>query len=333
MKTDYIPNKLVHDSRWLYSLAYKLSMTKEELEQSLHSLKVIPDKKMWHQWLVLLLLSLGSGLLLTGIVFFFAYNWEEMHRFTRFAILGSGVIATTFIAFYLGIKNITGQLSLTAAVILTGVLLATFGMVYQTGADSYLFFGSWAVLTIPWVLVSRFQPLWLISFIVMNTALLSWADIHLHSDIFNIQMTATLLGLNGLLLIVREITTLIYNPISEGRWFPSLIVMGIIALITGKMLEMVTHGLELSFISVSYLATMTLLTLFYFKIRRDLFVVALIMASVITVVSAFIGKNFSLFNGGLEYVLIMGVFISLSVAAAVHILLKLSRKWAEANND
>ena len=43
--------------------------------------------------------------------------------------------------------------------LLTGALLALSGQVYQTGADTFELFAWWAVLILPWVLVSRFSPL------------------------------------------------------------------------------------------------------------------------------------------------------------------------------
>ena len=52
--------------------------------------------------------------------------------------------------------------------LLTGALLALTGQVYQTGADTYELFGWWAVLILPWVLVGRFSPLWLVWLALLN---------------------------------------------------------------------------------------------------------------------------------------------------------------------
>lgn len=109
-------------------------------------------------------------------------------------------------------------------------------MVYQTGADSYLFFGSWAVVILPWVVISRFQPLWFIALLVANLALLMWADVHFHFlrffGHFNWQMTTAFILLNESVLLLREGTTLIHTPIHTGRWFPRLVALSLIFLMT-----------------------------------------------------------------------------------------------------
>ncbi len=84
-----------------------------------------------------------------------------MHRFSRFAVLLTGIVATAGATLWTGIDTVVGKLLLTAAAVLTGIVLATFGMVYQTGADSFMLFRGWFILILPWVLISRFQPLWL----------------------------------------------------------------------------------------------------------------------------------------------------------------------------
>ena len=38
------------------------------------------DKKQWNQFLSIFLLAAGVGFTVAGIIFFFAYNWEERGR-------------------------------------------------------------------------------------------------------------------------------------------------------------------------------------------------------------------------------------------------------------
>ncbi|MBO7203321.1 MAG: DUF2157 domain-containing protein, partial [Paludibacteraceae bacterium] len=47
------------------------------------------DAQKWLRFSEVLTLSLGAGLLLSGIIFFFAYNWETIHRFVKMGIVAA----------------------------------------------------------------------------------------------------------------------------------------------------------------------------------------------------------------------------------------------------
>ena len=49
-----------------------------------------------------------------------------------------------------GLDAVAGRISLFATAFLSGILLAVFGQVYQTGADPYGLFLAWALLILPW---------------------------------------------------------------------------------------------------------------------------------------------------------------------------------------
>ena len=59
---------------------------------------------------------------------------------------------------------------LIGATILLGVLLATIGQVYQTGADAFELFVIWSLLALPWVLAGRSAAHWLVWVAVAATA-------------------------------------------------------------------------------------------------------------------------------------------------------------------
>ena len=56
-------------------------------------------------------------------------------------------------------KPIFAKGCLTIAVLSVGALMALFGQTYQTGADPWQLFFNWAVVIIPFVLISRFTPI------------------------------------------------------------------------------------------------------------------------------------------------------------------------------
>jgi len=133
---------------------------------------VTPDAPAWRRFLLALLLWTGVLLTTAGVIFFFAYNWAAMHRFTKFAIAQVLLLAVFGAAAKLGLDRPSGQGALFGSVVLTGSLLALFGQTYQTGADPYSLFGIWAALVLPWVLIGRSGPLWLFWLALVNTTVL-----------------------------------------------------------------------------------------------------------------------------------------------------------------
>jgi uncharacterized membrane protein len=65
---------------------------------------------------------------------------------------------------------------LIAASVLTGVLLAVIGQVYQTGADVFELFAAWAVLILPWTIISRHPVHWLLWLVVVEVAFVLYGD-------------------------------------------------------------------------------------------------------------------------------------------------------------
>ena len=128
------------------------------------------DHVYWQLWAMRALLVLGASHLLAGIVFFFAYNWDDLSPFAKFGLLQTGLVISVVAALRLKIESPAGQALLIAASVLTGVLFAVIGQVYQTGADAYELFTAWSVLILPWVIASRSSAHWFLWIIICLTA-------------------------------------------------------------------------------------------------------------------------------------------------------------------
>lgn len=138
----------------------------------------MPGADEWRQFIDKMLLLLATTLLLTGVIFFFAYNWAEMHRFIKFALLQVTLLSMALFASLRGLERLSGQAALLAAAVLLGALLAVYGQTYQTGADAFGLFLTWAILIIPWVLLSTFASMWLLLLVLLNLSLvLYWGQV------------------------------------------------------------------------------------------------------------------------------------------------------------
>jgi uncharacterized membrane protein len=124
----------------------------------------------WTRWALRALLALGGGHLLAGIIFFFAYNWDGLPSFAKFGILETAILISAVLAILVKLDRAAGQVLLIGTSVVTGVLLAVIGQVYQTGADAYELFTAWALLIIPWVLASRSGTHWFVWLVIVNIA-------------------------------------------------------------------------------------------------------------------------------------------------------------------
>jgi uncharacterized membrane protein len=127
-------------------------------------------------WVSRLLLALGVSLILSGIVYFFAFNWTKITPEIKFGSIQLSIFGCLAGAYFSGLTKLSGKIMLLCASVLTGVFLAVFGQIYQTGADSYQLFMMWALLILPWTLLSEFAALWLVWLVIANIFGLLYLD-------------------------------------------------------------------------------------------------------------------------------------------------------------
>ncbi len=152
----------------------------EHADAAAHHLEVYPTKRTWLAFFDKALLIIGVVALVLSLVFFVAYNWLHMGKMGKFALVEGALVIT--IALYVALSfrrrfKLIRQLLLLIASIITGSLLALFGQVYQTGADTWQLFFGWALLIIPWVLIARLPALWLLWLGLVNVTLLQYINV------------------------------------------------------------------------------------------------------------------------------------------------------------
>ena len=128
------------------------------------------DDEFWRHWALRALLALGAAHFLAGVVFFFAYNWDDLGPFARFGLLQGALLVVLVAALSAGLHRPAGKALLIAASVLTGVLFAVIGQVYQTGADAWELFALWTVLVLPWVFASLSSAHWFLWGVLALTA-------------------------------------------------------------------------------------------------------------------------------------------------------------------
>jgi uncharacterized membrane protein len=160
----------------------------------------------WETWATRLLAGLATLLLLCGVIFFFAYNWHRLASMQKFLTIGTGWGLCMIGAAWFDTRRWAGELCLLGAAVLTGVFLAVFGQVYQTGADSYQLFLGGGLFIVPLAVWGRSGALWLLWLAVANIALaLAWEQVLFPADWLFAGKGVTALGaLNVTALVLIE---------------------------------------------------------------------------------------------------------------------------------
>jgi uncharacterized membrane protein len=157
----------------LHAAAQAAALSPRALDRALEIATTSQPPAAWHRFLARALMLLGAALILAGVVCFIAYNWDRIGRFGKLGLIEIGIVAAALVGWW-RLPQLSGQIALTAASVLVGGLLAVYGQTYQTGADPYGLFLTWALVIVPWVLAARFTALWVIEVILVDVAFTLW---------------------------------------------------------------------------------------------------------------------------------------------------------------
>ena len=146
----------------LTQLVEQQYLKKADVNSALILSKLYPTPNQWHELIYALLFWLGIVASASSVIFFVAANWQYMGHIGKFALL-EGLIVVAILGYWkLKDKYLIQKGCLLFAMLGVGALMALFGQTYQTGADPWQLFFNWAILTLPWVLVSRFTVMWML---------------------------------------------------------------------------------------------------------------------------------------------------------------------------
>lgn len=143
----------------------------DKLEQALAVTQSMPSATDNLRFFSRVVLAFAVLLLCSGVVFFFAYNWQDLSRYNKFAIAQAAIIVSLLPLLKANLQQPAGQAAMFAACLLVGALLALVGQTYQSGADTYELFLVWAVMITPWVLLAAMPALWLLLLVLFNVSL------------------------------------------------------------------------------------------------------------------------------------------------------------------
>ena len=313
-------------------------------------LEVYPTKQTWLAFFDKALLVIGAVALVLSLVFFIAYNWINMGKMGKFALVEGALVIS--IALYVALSfrqrfQLVRQLLLLIASVITGSLLALFGQVYQTGADTWQLFFGWAILITPWVLIARFPALWLLWLGLVNASLILYFNVadfafanYLYQGILQIGILAAVnfVALNLWLFFIenkRSSQTSIPESVSYTKvdlhW--STYVVGLLSTYFITHLAIITifdsiDILSLSITLVLWASWCAFMLWRFYRSSINLLMLTYLCGSVIAVVMFWAGRLLlGNFDAGSFLVLAL-LLIGMSSAAVVWL-----RKIARLNNE
>jgi uncharacterized membrane protein len=254
-----------------------------------------PDASQWRRFVSALLLWLGALLVAAGVIFFFAYNWHALGRFTKFGLV-EGLLAVSLVAAWIaGPDKPAGKASLLLASLLTGALLALVGQTYQTGADTFELFAWWAALILPWTIAARTPALWMLWLALLNLAATFYFQAFrgfFGAVAGDTSLVWALAGLNTVALIVWEAGVWRGYAWMQDRWPARLIAVAGGTAVTFLGLWGIFEASDpqpLAFLA--YFAWLAAAYYYYRRQTRDLFVLAGGVLSLIVFVTSWLSNS------------------------------------------
>ncbi len=266
----------------------------ENVEQAMREAGELPGRSDWRGFIDRLLLWGGAVLLAVGVIFFFAYNWSELSRVARLGLAELLLAVAVACCGWFSTESPAGKASLFTAAVLTGALLALFGQTYQTGADTFELFITWAVLILPWTIVGRLPALWVLLIVLVNTAITLYFMVFpgLFGLLFSTEKQLWLLfAFNTTALVLWERFSRSAEWLRE-RWAARLLGFASGSLITTLMLFAIFDHNE-EFVLAAVIAYHLWLAAIYVCYRRfilDLFFLAGGVLSIVIVVASLLSK-------------------------------------------
>ena len=192
-------------------------------------LRLLYPSRNWGLWVSRMLLVLGLSLILSGIVYFFAFNWAKITPEMKLSLIQVSILGCLCASYFYGLQRLAGKILLLSSSVLVGVFLAVFGQIYQTGADAYNLFMMWALLTLPWVIISEFAALWVVWLVINNIFLmLYWTQAVLPERETEMMIFSYLVLFHGLFLGLREYFLTKGVHWLEGKWMRVFLVAPIL---------------------------------------------------------------------------------------------------------
>lgn len=279
----------------------------------------------WQKFLQLFFISLGVGFTSAGILFFFAYNWDNLGKFAKMGLVSGLMLLLVLPVLFTKASQLIKNILLTGAAVLVGVLFTVYGQIYQTGADAYELFIAWTAFVTLWVLAARFAPLWLLYIVLINTTVILYLAQTAH-DMQETTMCLLLFGLNVFFLTGALLADFVKPETKVPDWFTNILALASVSISTIGMV-MGIFDKESTLAPLAAVATLAYAGALWYGIKnKRVFYPACVSFSIIIIVSASMLEA----SHDTGMFLLVSLFIVAAVSFTIWQIVKLQKKWADA---
>lgn len=284
------------------------------------------NKRQWNQFLSIFLLAVGVGFTIAGIIFFFAYNWDDLPKFVKLGIVEVLLVASVLLTVFSRWNNLIKQILLTGATFLVGTLFAVFGQIYQTGADAYDLFLGWTLFTILWAVAIRFAPLWL-TFIglLCTTIWLYTIQIVPDNQLVISILTNAVAWICATATIIAERMKMKGTMKKHNHWFAGFLSFATIVYLSFLMIASI--GDHYSILSIPLISTILLFSagLWFGWKKKNLFYLGSIPFAVLMILLSLFIYHSNMRNVNLF--LFAGLIVITGTTLLIYIILHLKKQW------
>ena len=297
-----------------------------DIETTFRENDIYANQNDWSKFIKIFLMSLGIAFLVSGVIFFFAYNWASLHKFTKLGLIQVLLIAMVGVAVYSKLdKNVKGII-LMGAGMLVGALFAVFGQIYQTGANAYDFFFGWTAFIALWVFVSNFGPMWLLFLAFINISIWQYFE-QVVGRVDEVKLLDLLFIINLLYLVGLKVLAHFEKITLVSRWLERVIVLVSMAYLTLNMSFQIIDFESMSFLTIGFALIVLPLGIYYGKQKKDTFFIATIGLSIILIILSLLIKSVFEVGDGLGGFLITGIYIVVSISGLIFSIVNLNKEW------
>jgi len=297
-----------------------------DIENTFRENDIYANQNDWSKFIKTFLMSLGIAFLVSGVIFFFAYNWASLHKFAKLGLVQVLLIAMVSVAVFSNLnKNVKGII-LMGAGMLVGAMFAVFGQIYQTGANAYDFFFGWTAFIALWVFVSNFGPMWLLFLALINVSVWQYFE-QVLGRVDEVKMLDLLFVINVLYLISLKVLAHFEKIDAVPRWLERVIVLVSISYLTWNVSYQIMDFDSMSFLTFGLALVALPLGIFYGKKQKDTFFIATIGLSIILIVLTLLIRG--LFEGadGLGGFFIISIYMIASISGLIFSIINLNKQW------
>lgn len=283
-----------------------------------------PGPRAWRTLFEALAGYLGAALLASALVCLVAYNWADLSKFVKLHGMQALLVGLGAGAAWFGPTRTAGRILLLLAAVAIGALFALIGQTYQTGADAWELFATWALLMLPLAFAGRWPPLWLGWLGVANVALYLLIDTDRPAWLraFGDGGGFAILGLAnaGCVAIAEALAR--RDPVLRARYALRLALLAaVVPLTIAAAFAVFDHDPAGVVVLFAWLAAGAVAGAYYRRRRLDVGALAALAASGIVVVACLLGRGVDeLEIWGIGGSLIALVVVGLAVVSALWLL-------------